>query len=143
MSNTHACFFPLQTFQAKRRSQHREALSLLPSSRPHPPCWAISAAAQPCSYCWGKQKTTAMWHQTGLHHVYAMTEAWAQPQRGRATAAAQTDSASASKAVLQRQREQEGLGGHGLQLAHFIRRPRDRAGFGRGRAEYWDLLWET
>lgn len=101
-------FSLLQTFQAKQRSQHREALSPLPSSRPLPPCWAISTAAQPCSYCWGKQKTTAMWHQTGLHHVYAMTEAWAWPQRGWAPAAAQTDSPPASRVVLQRRREQKG-----------------------------------
>lgn len=77
----HACCFPFANFSAKRRRQPGEALSpaLLPAlSLPAGP----SQLQRPCSYCWGKQKTTAMRHQTGLHHVYAMTEVWARLQRG-------------------------------------------------------------
>lgn len=54
----------------------------------------------PCSYCWGKQKTTAMRPQTGLHHVYQVTESWAHLQKGWGSFD-NLDSPSAFKAVLQ------------------------------------------
>lgn len=97
----------MQTFRAKQRRQHREALSLLPSP-PSPSLLGPSQLQpQPCSYCWGKQKTTAMWHQTGLHHVYAMTEDWAQLQRDWGSDS-DSDSPSTSKAVLWRLRGLKG-----------------------------------
>lgn len=95
----HACCFPFANFPAQPGRQHRGALSpaLLPTlslpAGPSHPQW-------PCSYCWGKQKTTAMRQQTGLHHVYAMTEARARLQRGWGTL--RQLSPSTSKAVLQR-----------------------------------------
>lgn len=106
--NTHACFSPFANFP----SQAEEVAQRSPLSPALFPALSLPARPsqlqpQPCSYCWGKQKTTAMWHQTALHHVYAMTEAWAQPQRGWGFGG-NSDSPSTSKAVLWRLRGLKG-----------------------------------
>lgn len=107
-SNTHACFFPFVNFpsQAESAAQRNPLFpALLPAlSLPAGPS---QLQPQPFSYCWGKQKTTAMQQQTGLHHVYAMTEAWAQIQRGWGSSS-NSDSPSTSKAALGRQRGLKG-----------------------------------
>lgn len=95
--------FPSQAEEAAQRS------TLAPALLPGLFLSAGPSRLQPqhCSYCWGKQKTTAMRHQTGLHHVYAMTEAWAQVQRGWGSRG-NSDSPSTSKAALGRQRGLKG-----------------------------------
>lgn len=94
----HACCFPFANFPAQPGRQHRGALS--PALLPGLSLPAGPSQQRPCSYCWGKQKTTAMRHQTGLHRVYAMTEARARLQRGRGSL--RQLSPSTSKAVLWR-----------------------------------------
>lgn len=74
--------FPFCRLSEPSRGGCTEKHSLLLSSLPCPLAGLSQLQPWPCSYRWRKQKTTAMWHQTGLHHVYAMTEAWARLQRG-------------------------------------------------------------
>lgn len=63
--------------------------------------------------------------QTGLHHVYQVTEPWAALQRGWSSCG-NLDGPSTSKVVLPRAtRAGEAAGGHCSQVSHFIKRPTD------------------
>lgn len=105
---SNACmFFPFCKLSRRAaEAAQRQTLSG-PPPLPLPPAGLSQLRPRPCSYCWGKQKTTAMRHQTGLHHVYTMTEAWASLQRGGGPCGS-SDSPSTSKAVLRRPRGLKG-----------------------------------
>lgn len=71
-------FFLFCKLSVPSRGRSIEKLSLLPS-----PSFLGRLNCSPGLLATaGENKTTAMQHQTGLHRVYAMTEAWAQLQRG-------------------------------------------------------------
>jgi hypothetical protein len=111
----------LQTSESSRGVAQRSTLS--------PACSLPAGVCQlqpwPCSYCWGKQKTTAMQHQTGLHHVYEMTESWASLQRGWGSLRQLRQFFHIQGCASEAVRAGKALSSHCIQVFCFIRRPRD------------------